>query len=107
MLAGDDAVGIGQHPVEILVAPDIEAALARNGNADRAPVGQGGHILDRQTQRHGPEAPAGGRVPPVLRSSYEVSPCPCARRLQMSTQAGSCAARSRIGRRASEISTAE
>ena len=52
MLAGDDAAGIGQHPVEILVASDIEAALARNGNADRASVRQAGHILDRKTQRH-------------------------------------------------------
>src|SRR6185369_4931091 len=58
MLARDHAIGIGQDPVEVLVAADIEAALAADLEAHRPAVRQGGDVLDRQTQRHSTEAPA-------------------------------------------------
>ena len=47
-------VGSGQRPVEVLVAADVEPALARDGDAQRAAVRKAGFVLDREAQAPSP-----------------------------------------------------
>ena len=52
VLAGDVARRVGQGPIEVLIAADIDHALAGHGHAERAAVRQAGFVLDGQRQPH-------------------------------------------------------
>src|SRR5215468_5518815 len=52
MLAGNEAAGIRQGPIEVLVTPDVDAALALNRHAQRAAVRQARLVLDSKRQAH-------------------------------------------------------
>ena len=51
MLARNMPARVGQRPVEMRIAPDIEAA-SLDFNAQRPPVGQSIQVFDCQTKRH-------------------------------------------------------
>src|SRR5215831_6191796 len=52
MLAGNEAAGIRQGPIEVLVTPDVDAALALNRHAQRTAVRQARLVLDSKRQAH-------------------------------------------------------
>src|SRR5258706_14611532 len=52
MLAGNEAAGVWQGPVKVLVASDVDAALALYRHAQRAAVRQARLVLDSKRQAH-------------------------------------------------------
>ena len=102
---------IGQRPVEILVAADIDAAPWRHGATERTAVGKRRVVLDLQVQRHSVRFQVAGR--PCRTDSLRPSYCkpPAAAwgsniRLQIAKHSSMRRVRSAIGARATAISTA-
>ena len=54
MLSGDEAGGIGQRPVEVLIAPDIDRPLAGDGELNRPAVRQVGVVFDKEAKHRRP-----------------------------------------------------
>jgi len=52
MLGRDVARRIGQGPIKVLIAADIDPALAGHGHAERPAVRQAGFVLDGQRKSH-------------------------------------------------------
>src|SRR5215470_586125 len=52
MLAGNEAARIRQGPIEVLVTPDVDAALALNRHAQWTAVRQARVVLDSKRQAH-------------------------------------------------------
>src|SRR6266849_7939292 len=52
MLAGNEAAGVRQGPIKVLVTPDVDAAFALNRHAQRAAVRQARLVLDCKRQAH-------------------------------------------------------
>src|SRR5713226_8599641 len=53
VLSGYQPAGVGESPVEILIATDVDAALALDRYAERPAIRQAGLVFYRERQCHG------------------------------------------------------
>src|SRR5215831_14507062 len=52
MLAGNEAAGVRQGPIKVLVTSNVDAAFALNRHAQRTAVRQARLVLDSKRQAH-------------------------------------------------------